>query len=53
MGMLSYYDKKETAIIKKSEVSIAKNHLSEDEIKLFVSTVKIDKQENAIMAANR
>lgn len=34
MGMLSY-DKKEKATIKKSEVSIAKNYLDEDEIKLL------------------
>lgn len=34
MGMLSY-DKKQLASIKKSEVSIAKNYLNEDEIKLL------------------
>ncbi|MBA3985648.1 MAG: virulence RhuM family protein [Flavobacteriales bacterium] len=34
MGMLSY-DKKENASIKKAEVSIAKNYLDEDEIKLL------------------
>lgn len=34
MGMLSY-DKKENVSIKKSEVSIAKNYLDEDEIKLL------------------
>ncbi len=34
MGMLSY-DKKEKVSIKKSEVSIAKNYLDEDEIKLL------------------
>ncbi len=34
MGMQSY-DKKETLSIKKSEVSIAKNYLNEDEIKLL------------------
>ena len=34
MGMLSY-DKKETSAIKKTEVSIAKNYLNEDEMKLL------------------
>lgn len=34
MGMLSY-DKKQVASIKKSEVSIAKNYLNEDELKLL------------------
>ena len=34
MGMLSY-DKKQVASIKKAEVSIAKNYLEEDEIKLL------------------
>jgi len=34
MGMLSY-DKKQVASIKKAEVSIAKNYLKEDEIKLL------------------
>lgn len=34
MGMLSY-DKKQVASIKKAEVSIAKNYLNEDEIKLL------------------
>jgi hypothetical protein len=34
MGMLSY-DKKQTASIKKAEVSIAKNYLNEDEMKLL------------------
>jgi hypothetical protein len=34
MGMLSY-DKKEVASIKKAEVSIAKNYLNEDELKLL------------------
>lgn len=34
MGMQSY-DKKNTAVIKKSDVSIAKNYLSEEEIKLL------------------
>jgi hypothetical protein len=34
MGMQSY-DKKETVFIKKSDVSIAKNYLNEDEIKLL------------------
>jgi hypothetical protein len=34
MGMLSY-DKKETTPIKKSEVTVAKNYLNEDEIKLL------------------
>ena len=34
MGMLSY-DKKEVASIKKAEVSIAKNYLNEDEMKLL------------------
>jgi hypothetical protein len=34
MGMLSY-DKKQVATIKKAEVSIAKNYLNEDEMKLL------------------
>src|SRR5690606_1586240 len=34
MGMLSY-DKKQSVSIKKVEVSIAKNYLNEDEIKLL------------------
>jgi hypothetical protein len=34
MGMLSY-DKKQVASIKKAEVSIAKNYLNEDEMKLL------------------
>ncbi len=34
MGMLSY-DKKQVASIKKAEVSVAKNYLNEDEIKLL------------------
>ncbi len=34
LGMLSY-DKKEASLIKKSEISIAKNYLNEDEIKLL------------------
>lgn len=34
MGMLSY-DKKQAALVKKAEVSIAKNYLEEDEMKLL------------------